>query len=135
RRRSAPLRRIRAPRCSRRCSLRDDDAAPMPQRGAPVSVPRRPHVLLGVLVLVGSLASSTAGATSSSSNAVLVKAACSLTNQELIRIKRGVMPGRSGQILIVAREPHFVGASYPHSGPWDYLQRIPMLWYGPGYIP
>jgi arylsulfatase A-like enzyme len=96
---------------------------------------RRLHVLLGVLVLVGAISSDTAGAVGSSTNDVLVKAACSLTSDELTRMYRGVMPGRSGQILIVAHEPDFVGANYPHSGPWDYLQRIPMLWYGPGYIP
>jgi hypothetical protein len=98
---------------------------------------RRLNVLMTVLVLVGAFASNIAGAASSSSgeNDVLVKAACSLTKDELVRIDRGVMPGRSGQILIVAREPDFVGANYPHSGPWNYLQDIPMLFYGPGYIP
>ncbi len=93
------------------------------------------QVVLGVLVLVSALASDTAGATAPSNEDLLVKAACSLTPDELTRMHRGVMPGRSGQILIVAHEPDFVGANYPHSGPWDYLQRIPMLWYGPGYIP
>ena len=96
----------------------------------------RLNVLVTVLVLVGAFASDTAGASSSSGESdVLVKAACSLTKDELMRIDRGVMPGRSGQILIVAHEPDFVGANYPHSGPWDYLQRVPMLFYGPGYIP
>jgi hypothetical protein len=100
-----------------------------------VTATRRLNVLFGVLVLVGALASDTAGATSPSTKDALVKAACSLTTDELVRMQRGVMPGRSGQILIVAHEPDFVGANYPHSGPWDYLQRVPMLWYGPGYIP
>jgi type I phosphodiesterase/nucleotide pyrophosphatase len=97
---------------------------------------RRLNVLMAVVVLVGAVASSTAGASSSASDTdALVKAACSLTKDELMRMDRGVMPGRSGQILIVAHEPDFVGANYPHSGPWDYLQRVPMLFYGPGYIP
>ena len=28
-----------------------------------------------------------------------------------------------------------MGAGLPHVGPWDYLENVPMLWYGPGYIP
>jgi hypothetical protein len=107
-----------------------------------VSRIRRLNVVACAVVLVAILASDDAGATSSGSSSsesavdqAVVKAACSLSPQELIRIDRGVMPGRSGQILIVANQPDFVGANYPHSGPWDYLQRIPLLFYGPGYIP
>jgi arylsulfatase A-like enzyme len=37
--------------------------------------------------------------------------------------------------LIVPQEPNFVGSNFPHSGPWDYLQDVPLLWYGPGVIP
>ncbi|MGH2591147.1 MAG: alkaline phosphatase family protein, partial [Actinomycetota bacterium] len=25
--------------------------------------------------------------------------------------------------------------NFPHSGPWDYLQDVPLFWYGPGIIP
>ena len=27
-----------------------------------------------------------------------------------------------------------MGSGLPHVGPWDYIQRVPMLWYGPGII-
>jgi predicted AlkP superfamily pyrophosphatase or phosphodiesterase len=27
-----------------------------------------------------------------------------------------------------------MGSGYPHAGPWDYLERVPLLFYGPGYI-
>jgi hypothetical protein len=48
---------------------------------------------------------------------------------------RGYYPGRSGEIQLITKEPHVIGNWYPHSGPWDYLQRVPMLWYGPGHVP
>jgi hypothetical protein len=61
--------------------------------------------------------------------------ACSLPHDELVRIWRGTYPGRSGDIIVVPDEPNFLGASYPHSGPWDYLQDVPLLFYGPGHVP
>ena len=27
-----------------------------------------------------------------------------------------------------------MGAGLPHVGPWDYIQHVPMFWYGPGHI-
>ncbi len=63
------------------------------------------------------------------------RAACSLPPEQLLRIYRGTYPSRSGQIIIVPQEPNFVGTHFPHSGPWDYLQSVPLLWYGPGFIP
>ena len=27
-----------------------------------------------------------------------------------------------------------MGSGLPHVGPWDYIQQVPMFWYGPGYI-
>jgi hypothetical protein len=60
--------------------------------------------------------------------------ACSLPHDQLLRIWRGTEPDRSGQILVVPREPNFLGTNFPHSGPWDYLQDVPLLWYGPGYL-
>ena len=65
----------------------------------------------------------------------LAKAACSLPPEQLLRIDRGTYPSRSGQIIIVPQEPNFVGSNFPHSGPWDYLQDVPLLFYGPGVIP
>ena len=65
----------------------------------------------------------------------LAKAACSLPHEQLLRIWRGVDPGRSGQIAVVPQEPNFLGSNFPHSGPWDYLQDVPLLFYGPGIVP
>jgi predicted AlkP superfamily pyrophosphatase or phosphodiesterase len=65
----------------------------------------------------------------------LADAACALPHRYLLRIWRGTFPGRSGQILLVPKEPNFLGTNFPHSGPWDYLQDVPLLWYGPGVVP
>ena len=43
--------------------------------------------------------------------------------------------GASGEIQIVPTAPHFVGAGLSHAGPWDYVQRVPLLFYGPGIVP
>lgn len=64
----------------------------------------------------------------------LAKVACSLPKEQLLRVWRGTRLGRSGEILAVPIEPNFVDGGISHSGPWDYLQRVPMFWYGPGYI-
>ncbi|MGE5459499.1 MAG: alkaline phosphatase family protein [Solirubrobacterales bacterium] len=65
----------------------------------------------------------------------LAKAACAMPHDQLLRVWRGTYPERSGQILLVPQEPNFLGSNFPHSGPWDYLQDVPLLWYGPGVIP
>jgi hypothetical protein len=65
----------------------------------------------------------------------LVAAACALPREYLVRIWRGVDPSRSAELLVVPEEPNFLGTNFPHSGPWNYLQRVPLLWYGPGVIP
>ena len=65
----------------------------------------------------------------------LADAACAIPHQQLLRIWRGTDPERSGQIVFVPQEPNFVGTNFPHSGPWDYLQDVPLFWYGPGIIP
>jgi type I phosphodiesterase/nucleotide pyrophosphatase len=63
-------------------------------------------------------------------------AACALPPSQLRRIRRGYYPGRSPDIIVVPREPNFFGGflSTSHSGPWDYVQRVPLVFYGPGYV-
>jgi hypothetical protein len=63
------------------------------------------------------------------------RAACDMPHEELVRVWRGTDPQRSGQIAFVPQEPNFVGSNFPHSGPWDYLQDVPLFWYGPGIVP
>jgi hypothetical protein len=65
----------------------------------------------------------------------LADAACALPHEQLVRIWRGTDPGRSGQVVFVPQEPNFVGTNFPHSGPWNYLQHVPLFWYGPGIVP
>jgi hypothetical protein len=62
--------------------------------------------------------------------------ACSLPHRYLERVRRGVVKGRSPDIIFVPREPDYFGAfsSMSHSGPWDYLQQVPIVFYGPGFI-
>ena len=95
---------------------------------------------IGRLMLLIAVAWATATALipstrTASAAAPLERVACSLPHDELVRIWRGTYPGRSGDIIVVPEEPNFLGASYPHSGPWDYLQEVPLLFYGPGHVP
>jgi arylsulfatase A-like enzyme len=64
------------------------------------------------------------------------EAACDLPLEQLKRVRRGYVPGRSPELIVVPREPNYFGsfASYTHSGPWDYVQSIPLVFYGPGFI-
>lgn len=57
---------------------------------------------------------------------------CELPFVQMQRVRRGYYPGRSPEILYVANEP----TQFPnnHSGPWDYLARVPLVLYGPGFI-
>ena len=57
----------------------------------------------------------------------LADAACAIPHQQLLRIWRGTDPERSGQIVFVPQEPNFVGTNFPHSGPWNYLQDVPLF--------
>jgi hypothetical protein len=63
-----------------------------------------------------------------------VRLACDLPARWLLRILRGYYPGRAGEIQILPKQPNFFGA-WTHSGPWGYLQRVPMFLYGPGHVP
>jgi hypothetical protein len=61
-------------------------------------------------------------------------------------VRRGTVPGRSGEILLVPRPHHVIvrrGSWAPgeepsrdtsHSTPWDYHQRVPIVLYGPGFV-
>ena len=63
--------------------------------------------------------------------------ACALPDEWLERIERGHFPGHSGDISILPRTPAYMASGaggWSHSGPWDYLQRVPLVFYGPGLI-
>jgi hypothetical protein len=61
--------------------------------------------------------------------------ACSLPPKEIQRVWNGFHPERSGDIQFVPQEPNYLGNFASHSGPWDYLQRVPLFLYGPGHVP
>ena len=65
-----------------------------------------------------------------------VKRACELDGALVERIRRGHHGIRSEDVTIVPKEPNFVGSFdlTSHSGPWDYIQNIPLVLYGPGVI-
>jgi len=63
---------------------------------------------------------------------------CGLDEGWLELIRRGYAEERVGQIAVLPRTPAYMaggGRGWSHSGPWDYLQRVPLVFYGPGRIP
>ena len=62
------------------------------------------------------------------------ESACSLPEEQFKRIKRGHLEGLSPELYVVPRPPNFFGGfeTTTHSGPWPYLQRVPLVFYGPG---
>ncbi|MGH2730232.1 MAG: alkaline phosphatase family protein [Actinomycetota bacterium] len=64
------------------------------------------------------------------------KRSCDLPVEYLRRIKRGYFPDHSPDVAVVPKEPNYFGAfdSTSHSGPWEYLQNVPLVLYGPGYV-
>lgn len=66
------------------------------------------------------------------------KSACALPADWLERIDRGTQTGggRGSDLVVVANPEHYIGdeINTSHSGPYDHLQEIPLLFYGPGYI-
>ena len=65
-----------------------------------------------------------------------LEASCDLEPEILERVLRGHKDGRSPDVLVVPRFPNFFGGFIQtgHSGPWDYLQEVPLVFYGPGFI-
>jgi len=86
-----------------------------------------------VVILAG--AACTGGPAEPVSAVSLEDVACSLPQRELLRVWQGYDPRRSGELQIVPKAPNFIGLSRSHSGPWDYLQEIPLFFYGPGHVP
>ena len=60
--------------------------------------------------------------------------ACSMPPLHLERARNGWNDDRAPELLWFPQEPDFVGSGLPHAGTWDYIQHVPMLWYGPGHI-
>lgn len=62
--------------------------------------------------------------------------ACTLPIDIAERTMRGYDPERSPEVMLVPHGSNYIGdpESTSHSGPWDYLQRVPLVLYGPGFI-
>jgi type I phosphodiesterase/nucleotide pyrophosphatase len=65
-----------------------------------------------------------------------VERGCALDKDMLVRIWRGGYPSRSEDVITVPQAPNYSGGFYlpNHSGPWDYLARVPLVLYGPDHI-
>ncbi|HZA19495.1 MAG TPA: hypothetical protein VE889_01475, partial [Actinomycetota bacterium] len=65
-----------------------------------------------------------------------MESACALPRRYVRLIRRGYYPVRSADVTVVPREPNWFGGflSMSHSGPWNYLQHVPLVFYGPGFI-
>ena len=61
---------------------------------------------------------------------------CRSSHRRAELISRGYYPGRSPDVTMTPKEPNLFGtrAGTTHSGPWNYLQKVPILWYGPGVV-
>jgi hypothetical protein len=67
-----------------------------------------------------------------------LRSACNLPTRWVERIHRGWTPGRSrnSDLLIVPKPANYMGSfiNTSHSGPYDFLQDVPLVLYGPGFI-
>jgi hypothetical protein len=64
--------------------------------------------------------------------------ACALPADWLRQVRRGYFAARSGQISLLPRTPAYMASGaggWSHSGPWPYLTRVPLVFYGPGVVP
>lgn len=62
---------------------------------------------------------------------------CALPAEWLELIRRGYHAERAGQISVLPRYPMYMttgSGGWTHSGPWDHLQEIPLVFYGPGHV-
>ena len=66
-----------------------------------------------------------------------VDTGCRLGPNVLERIQNGLRPDRSEDIVTVPQAPNYLGSFdvTSHSGPWDYLQNVPLVAYGPKHVP
>jgi type I phosphodiesterase/nucleotide pyrophosphatase len=90
-------------------------------------------VLVGSIALISSAAPAALGRSGGDERAIAA-AACDLPHQFLLRTWRGWRADRGPEIQMIAEEPNYVGSGLPHVGPWEYVQHVPMFWYGPGHI-
>jgi hypothetical protein len=63
-------------------------------------------------------------------------APCQQLGRLVARIRRGYVPFASPDLMLIPRAPNYLGSPSvpPHSGPWDYLARVPLVFFGPGIV-
>src|SRR3954468_25028719 len=94
---------------------------------------RRRTRRLAVPMVVAFALVMSAPAPAAQSDQDLINLACGLPQRYLVRTWNGFSPGRGRELTAIPAEPNFMGAGLPHVGPWDYIQHVPMFWYGPGH--
>ncbi len=64
------------------------------------------------------------------------RASCDLPIEYLERTRRGRFGARSPDVVFFPEEPNYVGSFIytTHAGPWGYVQRVPLVLYGEGFI-
>ena len=74
--------------------------------------------------------------TATAAPASWMKASCKSPRRHIELIKRGYYPGRSPDVTMTPKEPSLFATEVgtTHSGPWDYVQEIPIVLYGPGFV-
>jgi Type I phosphodiesterase / nucleotide pyrophosphatase len=96
--------------------------------------PRRAKRLLALSIVLAVPFLSSTPAPAAPSDQDLIDVACGMPHRYLVRTWNGFSPDRGPEITAIPKEPNFMGAGLPHVGPWDYIQHVPMFWYGPGHI-
>lgn len=61
---------------------------------------------------------------------------CAELDQFVDRVRRGYVPGRSSDVALIGHEPNYIGTpdAAVHTGPYDFLAEVPLVFYGPGHI-
>ena len=64
------------------------------------------------------------------------KVSCKSPHRHIELIDRGYYPGRSPDVTMTPKEPNLFATEVgtTHSGPWSYVQDIPIVLYGPGFF-
>ena len=86
---------------------------------------------------IAGLATVASGYLTQSSTSSFRDQICALPDEWLELTRLGYRRDRAGQIALLPRTPMYMttgGNGWTHSGPWGYLQRVPLVFYGPGYI-
>jgi hypothetical protein len=91
-------------------------------------------VLAAVMAMATGMPAAGGGPASAEASRSSLASVCALPPRQLARIRAGFRPGRSGDVQFVLR-PRSYFDERSHSGPWGYLQRVPLLVYGPGRVP